>query len=97
MTRYTMQLILERWVTPYVDTSSWEYFDMSCKVRDDTNDQVLHDAVAAGAKIGAIFKEPTITPTATQREQMGLKKVDTFKNGPTKDTVNSYMTILRTK
>ena len=29
--------------------------------------KVLKDAVAAGARIGAIFKEPTITPTAEQR------------------------------
>jgi isocitrate dehydrogenase len=60
---------------PYVDTSAWEYFDLSCKSRDDTEDKVLHDAVAAGARIGAIFKEPTITPTAIQQKLLGLKKV----------------------
>lgn len=36
--------------------------------------QVLHDAVEAGSRIGAIFKEPTITPTEVQRQAMGLRK-----------------------
>ena len=28
--------------------------------------QVLKDAVKSGAKLGAIFKEPTVTPSAVQ-------------------------------
>ena len=68
---------MERWVSPYVDTSSWERFDLSCRSRDDTEDKVLHDAVAAGARLGAIFKEPTITPTEVQKKRLGLKKVRT--------------------
>ena len=75
MTRYTCELILEKWFKPLVDISAWEYYDLSCKSRDETEDKVLHDAVAAGARIGAIFKEPTITPTAVQQKAMGLKKV----------------------
>lgn len=66
MTNYAMNLIVDQWVKPYFDTSKWEYFDLSCKARDETNDQVLADAVDAGKRIGAIFKEPTITPTAVQ-------------------------------
>lgn len=41
-------------------------FDLSCKSRDGTEDKVLRDAVEAGARIGAVFKEPTITPSAKQ-------------------------------
>ena len=33
MTHYCMQLVLEKWVNPHLDTSSWENFDLSCKVR----------------------------------------------------------------
>ena len=66
MTHYTMNLIIDQWVKPYFDTTKWEYFDLSCNSRDDTDDKVLHDAVEAGKKIGAIFKEPTITPNAEQ-------------------------------
>eukprot|EP00965_Chrysotila_dentata_P229125 6196998-Pleurochrysis_carterae.AAC.3 len=48
--------MLQRWIEPHFDTSAWEFFDLSCKSRDDTEDKVLYDAVAAGARIGAIFK-----------------------------------------
>jgi hypothetical protein len=61
-----------------VDTKSWEFYDLSCKSRDDTEDQVLKDAVAAGSRVGAIFKEPTITPTEEQKKKLGLKKVHIF-------------------
>lgn len=43
--------------------------------------QVLHDAVSAGKRIGAIFKEPTITPTEVQKEELGLKKAWGSPNG----------------
>lgn len=81
MSHYTMQLILEKWVDPFVDRSQWNYFDLSCKARDDTDDQVLHDAVTAGAEVGAIFKEPTITPSAEQRKAFGLKRTFGSPNG----------------
>jgi len=81
MTRYCMDLVIERWIEPNIDTSAWEFYDLSCKSRDDTEDKVLHDAVAAGARIGAIFKEPTVTPTEEQRVQLGLKKAWGSPNG----------------
>jgi len=81
MTRYTCQLMEDRWFAPYFDTDAWQRFDLSCKHRDETNDQVLHDAVAAGAEVGAIFKEPTITPTAMQQEEMGLSQSLGSPNG----------------
>mmetsp|Transcript_63470 Transcript_63470/g.200743 ORF Transcript_63470/g.200743 Transcript_63470/m.200743 type:complete len:536 (-) Transcript_63470:128-1735(-) len=81
MTHYTMNLIMDKWINPHVETSKWEFFDLSCKARDDSLDKVLHDAVAAGARIKAIFKEPTITPTAEQKEKFGLKKTWGSPNG----------------
>lgn len=81
MTHYAMQLIRKEWLDPHVDTSAWEFFDLSAKHRDDTEDQALKDAVAAGARIGAIFKEPTVTPTEEQRVSMGLKKTWGSPNG----------------
>jgi isocitrate dehydrogenase len=66
MTRYACQLIVDQWIKPYFDVSKWEMYDLSCKARDDTDDAVLKDAVEAGSRIGAIFKEPTITPSALQ-------------------------------
>lgn len=81
MTHYTMNLIVDQWVKPYFDISKWQHFDLSCKSRDVTNDQVLTDAVEAGKKIGAIFKEPTITPSALQVKSMGLSKAFGSPNG----------------
>lgn len=81
MTHYTTQLLLKEWIAPHFDTSAWEKYDLSCKSRDDTDDQVLADAVEAGKRIGAIFKEPTITPSAIQVQEMGLKKAWGSPNG----------------
>jgi isocitrate dehydrogenase len=81
MTHYATQLLLQQWIEPHFDTSAWEKYDLSCKSRDNTNDQVLSDAVDAGKRIGAIFKEPTITPSAIQVQEMGLKKAWGSPNG----------------
>ena len=81
MTHYACNLIVEKWFEPYFDTSNWEKYDLSCKARDESDDKVLKDAVEAGKRIGAIFKEPTITPTAVQVEEMGLSKPFGSPNG----------------
>jgi isocitrate dehydrogenase len=81
MTHYCTDLLVDKWIKPYFDVSSWEHYDLSCKARDESNDQVLHDAVEAGKRIGAIFKEPTITPSATQVKEMGLSKAFGSPNG----------------
>lgn len=90
MTHYAMNQFREKCIDPFFDTSKWEYFDMSCKHRDATGDKVLHDAVAAGARIGAIFKEPTITPTAIQRAEMGLKTALGSPNGAMRRGWNGF-------
>jgi isocitrate dehydrogenase len=81
MTNYACNLIVEKWFIPYFDTSKWKHYDLSCKARDASNDQVLKDAVKAGKEIGAIFKEPTITPTAVQVKELGLSKPFGSPNG----------------
>lgn len=81
MTRYVTELMLEKWITPHISTKNWQYFDLSAKNRDVTKDQVLKDVVEAGKKVGAIFKEPTITPTEEQRVKMGLSKAWGSPNG----------------
>ncbi len=63
MTRYAMDLVMKKWIQPYVETSNWEFYDLSCVNRDITEDKVLKDAVQSGIRTKAIFKEPTVTPT----------------------------------
>jgi len=81
MSHYVSTLILDKWIRPYVDISQWEFFDLSCKNRDETDDKVLRDAVSSGKKTCAIFKEPTITPSAVQVKEMKLKKALPSPNG----------------
>jgi isocitrate dehydrogenase len=81
MTRYGMELILKHWIEPNLDISDWQFFDLSCKNRDVTQDKVLADIIDAGKKIKSIFKEPTITPTEEQKKEMGLSKAWGSPNG----------------
>ena len=81
MTHYACNLFVDQWIEPYFDTSKWERYDLSCKSRDASNDKVLYDAVQAGKRIGSIFKEPTITPSAIQVKEMGLSKAWGSPNG----------------
>jgi isocitrate dehydrogenase len=90
MTREVMKMVLNQWIEPYLDTGAWKFFDLSCKSRDDSNDQVLKDAIDAGTSIGAIFKEPTITPTGDQMKEMGLKNVLGSPNGKMRAAWNGY-------
>jgi len=76
-----MDLIMKQWIEPFIDTTQWEYYDLSCKVRDNTNDKVLEDSIAAGRRLKSIFKEPTVTPTLVQKEKLGLKKTWGSPNG----------------
>jgi isocitrate dehydrogenase len=82
MTRYAMELIMNRWIRPNVDTTSWEFYDLSVMNRDRTEDLVLKQAVEAGGRIKSIFKEPTVTPSEAQKVSMGLKKAWCSPNGP---------------
>ena len=84
-TRYASELYLNEWIRPFVDTSNWEFYDLSCKSRDDTNDKVLRDCIEAGRRVGSIFKEPTITPTDHQKKSMGLKNTLRSPNGKMRD------------
>ena len=90
MTRVVMQMILDKWISPRFDTTAWHFFDLSCAARDASDDKVLKDSITAGAKIGAIFKEPTITPTGEQSAQMGLKKPLGSPNGKMRQGWNGY-------
>lgn len=90
MTREVMKMVLDKWINPYLNTSKWQFFDLSCARRDQTGDQALKDAIAAGTAIGAIFKEPTITPTEEQMKLMGLKKPLGSPNGEMRRAWNGF-------
>ena len=66
MTKYCMDLILEKWVEPRLDTSAWEFYDLSCVARDDSED-ACSDAVAAGGR-STRSSRATVTPTECEEE-----------------------------
>ncbi|MDI9491733.1 MAG: isocitrate/isopropylmalate family dehydrogenase, partial [Bacillota bacterium] len=43
MTRVIWQMIKDELLTPYIDLKT-EYYDLGLKVRDETKDQITHDA-----------------------------------------------------
>ena len=90
MTRYTMNLFLDKCIYPYINTSNWEFFDLSCKNRDNTNDKVLIDSIKKGKEILSIFKEPTITPTEIQKKQFKLKNTLMSPNGLMRNQWNGF-------
>ena len=97
MTRYTMELILDSWIRPHLDIDeAWEFYDLSCKARDDSDDQVLRDAVEAGKRIGSIFKEPTITPSAAQMKEFGLSQALKSPNGAMRKGWKGNLTVILT-
>jgi isocitrate dehydrogenase len=60
MSRWAGELFLDEWIRPKIDISSWQFYDLSCKARDNSDDKVLQDCITAGKKVGAIYKEPTM-------------------------------------
>ena len=32
-----MELVMKKWVEPSIDTSKWEFYDLSCKASDDAS------------------------------------------------------------
>jgi isocitrate dehydrogenase len=90
MTRYVMSLVLDRWIRPHMDIGAWAWFDLSVRNRDATGDAVLRELIAKGGEIGAIFKEPTITPTVDQARAMGLSKAWGSPNGAMRRGWNGF-------
>ena len=56
MTRYIMKTFLDNCIKPHINISSWYFYDLSCKNRDNTKDKVLTDALKKGKDLCSIFK-----------------------------------------
>ncbi len=74
MTRIIWQWIKDILITPYVDLKS-EYYDLSLKNRDATDDKVTLDSAYATSKHGVAVKCATITPNAQRLTEYSLKKL----------------------
>lgn len=80
MTRVIWQSIKDELLTPYIDLKT-EYYDLGLKVRDETKDQITHDAGHAIRKYGVGVKCATITPNAQRMTEYDLTEMWKSPNG----------------
>ena len=80
MTRVIWALIKEKLIFPYLDLDI-DYYDLSIRHRDETNDQVTIDAAHAIQREGVGVKCATITPDEARVEEFALKTMWKSPNG----------------
>ncbi len=80
MTRIIWQQIKDELLLPFVDLKC-EYYDLGLKKRDETRDQITHDAANAIKKYGVGVKCATITPNAQRMEEYDLHEMWKSPNG----------------
>lgn len=80
MTRVLWADIKKRFIHPYLDIDL-KYFDLGLPYRDETNDQVVHDAAAAIKEHGVGIKCATINPDKARYEEFNLKNILPSANG----------------
>ena len=74
MTRVLWQMIKDELILPFVELNT-EYYDLSLRHRDDTDDMVTVDAAEATKRLKVAVKCATITPNAQRQKEYDLKKL----------------------
>ena len=80
MTRIIWSTIKKKFIHPYLDIDL-KYYDLGLPYRDETNDQVTHDAAEAIKKYSVGVKCATITPDEARVKEFGLKQMWLSPNG----------------
>lgn len=80
MTRVIWQMIKDKLITPYVDLKT-EYYDLSVKNCDNTDDKVTYDSAYAIKKYHVGVKCATITANPQRVEEFHLKQMLPSPNG----------------
>jgi len=86
MTRVIWNFIKNKLILPYVDLGI-EYYDLSMKSRDDTNDQITIDCAKAIKKNGVGIKCATITADELRVKEFNLKKMWRSPNGTIRNII----------
>lgn len=71
MTRIIWQMIKDDLLLPFIDLKT-EYYDLSLKKRDETNDRITVEAAEATKRLGVAVKCATITPNAARVKEYDL-------------------------
>ena len=80
MTRIIWQMVKDELLTPYIDLNT-EYYDLSLKNRDDSDDQITIEAAKANMKYGVSVKCATITSNKDRMKEYNLKHLTKSPNG----------------
>ncbi|MCJ1325520.1 Isocitrate dehydrogenase [NADP], mitochondrial precursor (Oxalosuccinate decarboxylase) [Thelotrema lepadinum] len=80
MTRIIWADIKKKFIHPYLDIDL-KYYDLGLPYRDETSDQVTHDAAEATKKYSVAVKCATITPDEARVEEFKLKHMWLSPNG----------------
>lgn len=80
MTRIIWSDIKTKFINKYLDIDL-KYYDLGILARDETSDQITHDAAEAIKKYGVGVKCATITPDEQRVEEFKLKKMWLSPNG----------------
>jgi isocitrate dehydrogenase len=86
MTRIIWEFIKKKLILPYLELGI-DYYDLSMKNRDNTNDQITVDSANAIKKHGVGIKCATITPDESRVEEFGLKKMWRSPNGTIRNII----------
>ena len=86
MTRVIWEFIKNKLILPYIDLGI-EYYDLSMKSRDDTNDQITVDCAKAIKKNGVGIKCATITADELRVKEFNLKKMWRSPNGTIRNII----------
>ncbi len=86
MTRVIWDFIKNKLILPYVDLGI-EYYDLSMKSRDNTNDQITIDCAKAIKKNGVGIKCATITADELRVKEFNLKKMWRSPNGTIRNII----------
>lgn len=87
MARIIWSFIKEKLILPFLDIDI-KYYDLGIQKRDETDDQITHDAALAIKKYGVGVKCATITPDEARVKEFGLKKMWRSPNGTIRNTLN---------
>jgi isocitrate dehydrogenase len=80
MTRVLWKVIKEKLLEPFVELNC-DYYDLALKNRDDTNDEITHQAAEAIKKHRVGVKCATITSNAARQKEYDLKRLTPSPNG----------------
>jgi isocitrate dehydrogenase len=87
MTRVMWAMIKEKLLAPHVELRT-EYYDLGLGKRNETDDRITHEAVAAVKRHGVGVKCATITPDKNRVREYSLKQEWKSPNGTIRDQLD---------